>query len=47
MTGREEKRHRQLLDKFNLKKREYWKLKEEALDRAVRELAAEGAKDLS
>jgi hypothetical protein len=34
ITGRRERRRKQLLDNFKVKRR-YWNLKEEALDRTV------------
>jgi hypothetical protein len=46
MTGRRERRRKQLLDDIKEKKR-YWKLKEEALDRTCGELALEEANNLS
>ena len=47
MTGRQRRRSKQLLDDLN-ERREYWKFKEEELDRTVYlELALEEAVDMS
>jgi hypothetical protein len=46
MTRRRGRRRKQLLD-YLKENRRYWKLKEEALDRPLGELALEEATDLS
>jgi hypothetical protein len=46
MTGRRGRRHKHILDALK-EKRGYWKLKEEALDHSLRELALKEAMGLS